>query len=91
MVRRAVRWGAAVGFGAVWWWAALRLALGDGAGLVEGTVVAGGWAVSLLPVHCAAKGEAAGAVGVERWRAAWRAGRVNDAARRPRSSASDAS
>lgn len=40
--------------GAVWCWAALRLALTpERAGLLEGTVVAGGWGLSLLPVHVA--------------------------------------
>nr|WP_229923241.1 hypothetical protein [Streptomyces candidus] len=43
--------------GAVWWWAVLRLVLVPGrAGLVEGAVAAGGWGLSLLPVHVAARG-----------------------------------
>ncbi|KAA6213600.1 hypothetical protein CP973_30780 [Streptomyces albofaciens JCM 4342] len=43
--------GAAVG--GLWWWAVLRLTLWPGtAGIVEGTVAAGGWGLSLLPVHC---------------------------------------
>ncbi|MFF4490245.1 hypothetical protein ACFY0F_27770 [Streptomyces sp. NPDC001544] len=47
--RRAVL----LGSGAVlWWWAVVRLTLGDG-GVAEGTVVTGGWGLSLLPVHCA--------------------------------------
>ncbi|BBC32497.1 hypothetical protein SGFS_037910 [Streptomyces graminofaciens] len=50
--RRIVRWGAALGLGALWWWGALRLALAPDAGMVEGAVVAGGWGLSLLPVHC---------------------------------------
>ncbi|MFF3850422.1 hypothetical protein [Streptomyces sp. NPDC002328] len=66
------RRGAALGLGAVWWWAVVRLAVSPGAGAVEGAVVAGGWGLSLLPVHCVAKGRAAGAVAVGRWRAAWR-------------------
>ncbi|WP_406408797.1 hypothetical protein OG923_08820 [Streptomyces halstedii] len=52
MVRRRVP---AVVLGGVWWWAVLRLALEpDHAGLVEGAVAAGGWGLSLLPVHVAA-------------------------------------
>ncbi|WP_326700250.1 hypothetical protein OG909_24960 [Streptomyces sp. NBC_01754] len=52
MVRR---WVPALVLGGVWWWAVLRLALEpEHAGLVEGTVVAGGWGLSLLPVHVAA-------------------------------------
>ncbi|MFE9661601.1 MULTISPECIES: hypothetical protein [unclassified Streptomyces] len=39
--------------GALWCWAVLRLALAPSAGLLEGTVAAGGWGLSLLPVHCA--------------------------------------
>ncbi|MGV9252908.1 hypothetical protein [Streptomyces sp. NPDC003697] len=52
-----VRWGLLLGVGAVWWWAVLRLALTDDAGVVEGAVAAGGWGLSLLPVHCAAAPE----------------------------------
>ncbi|GGX80315.1 hypothetical protein [Streptomyces anandii] len=48
----AMRWGLALGLGAVWWWAVLRLVLSDDAGLLEGAVAAGGWGLSLLPVHC---------------------------------------
>ncbi|MEV6399341.1 hypothetical protein AB0M39_31900 [Streptomyces sp. NPDC051907] len=41
--------------GVLWWWAVLRLALvPEQAGLVEGAMVAGGWGLSLLPVHVAA-------------------------------------
>ncbi|MEU0372998.1 hypothetical protein ABZ070_22570 [Streptomyces sp. NPDC006283] len=41
--------------GAVWWWAVLRLALiPEHAGVVEGAVAAGGWGLSLLPVHATA-------------------------------------
>lgn len=48
--------------GAVWWWAALRLVfVPSGAGVVEGTVVAGGWGLSLLPVHCVPWAQAVGA------------------------------
>ncbi|MBT2363776.1 hypothetical protein J7E88_00100 [Streptomyces sp. ISL-10] len=41
--------------GAVWWWAVLRLALvPEQAGVLEGAVAAGGWGLSLLPVHVSA-------------------------------------
>ncbi|MEU5979023.1 hypothetical protein [Streptomyces sp. NPDC047315] len=41
--------------GALWWWAVLRLLLvPERAGLVEGAVAAGGWGLSLLPVHVTA-------------------------------------
>ncbi|MFI1289920.1 hypothetical protein ACH4VM_15690 [Streptomyces sp. NPDC020792] len=50
-----VRWGAALGLGAVWWWAVLRLLLSGEAGVLEGAVAAGGWGLSLLPVHCVPK------------------------------------
>ncbi|MFD8295583.1 hypothetical protein ACFV13_05070 [Streptomyces bauhiniae] len=70
---RIVRWGAGLGFGAVWWWAVLRLTLGDGAGVLEGSVVLGGWGLGVLPVHCVAKDRAEGAVRTGRWREAWRA------------------
>ncbi|MFK4227416.1 hypothetical protein [Streptomyces sp. NPDC019890] len=53
--------------GVLWWWAVLRLLfVTEHAGLVEGAVVAGGWGLSLLPVHVTAsrgKGAVAG-VGV---------------------------
>ncbi|MFJ3704650.1 MULTISPECIES: hypothetical protein [Streptomyces] len=52
MVRR---WVPALVLGGVWWWAVLRLLLKpEHAGLVEGAVAAGGWGLSLLPVHVAA-------------------------------------
>jgi hypothetical protein len=52
MVRR---WVPALVLGGVWWWAVLRLVLQpEHAGLVEGAVTAGGWGLSLLPVHVAA-------------------------------------
>ncbi|MBT2492636.1 hypothetical protein J7E96_29830 [Streptomyces sp. ISL-96] len=39
-------------FGAVWWGAVLRLVLvPERTGVVEGAVAAGGWGLSLLPVH----------------------------------------
>ncbi|MEU9331956.1 hypothetical protein AB0D49_02165 [Streptomyces sp. NPDC048290] len=72
MAGRIVRWGAGLTFGAVWWWAVVRLAVAPDAGAVEGAVAAGGWGLSLLPVHCVPKGRAAGALGAGRWRAAWR-------------------
>ncbi|MFG3348485.1 hypothetical protein ACGF1Z_25940 [Streptomyces sp. NPDC048018] len=41
--------------GGLWWWAVLRLLLAPGeTGPVEGAVAAGGWGLSLLPVHVAA-------------------------------------
>ncbi|MEE1772616.1 hypothetical protein PUR34_31815 [Streptomyces sp. JV185] len=62
MVRR---WVPALVLGGVWWWAVLRLALEPArAGLVEGAVAAGGWGLSLLPVHAAAT---AGPAGAGRW------------------------
>ncbi|MDG9719839.1 hypothetical protein [Streptomyces sp. DH24] len=72
MAGRTVRWGAGLGAGALWWWAVLRLALAPDAGVVEGAVAAGGWGLSLLPVHCVPKTRAPGALGAGRWRAAWR-------------------
>ncbi|MFJ8888699.1 hypothetical protein ACIRJR_35620 [Streptomyces sp. NPDC102402] len=52
MVRR---WVPALVLGGVWWWAVLRLLLKpEHAGVVEGAVAAGGWGLSLLPVHVAA-------------------------------------
>ncbi|MGW2102396.1 hypothetical protein ACWCPX_32770 [Streptomyces olivaceoviridis] len=85
MAGRTVRWGLALGLGAVWWWAVLRLAAGAGSGVLEGAVAAGGWGLSLLPVHCVPKGRATGAVHPGRWVAAWRAGDVTKASPRPRS------
>ncbi|WP_225830280.1 hypothetical protein [Streptomyces sp. NK08204] len=85
MVGRTARWGAGLTLGAVWWWAVLRLALGEGAGVVEGAVAVGGWGLSLLPVHCVPKGRAAGAVQTGRWKAAWRVGDVTRASPHPRS------
>lgn len=49
----AVGWVIVPALGGVWWWAVLRLlAQPERAGPVEGLVVAGGWGLSLLPVHC---------------------------------------
>ncbi|MGW2561904.1 hypothetical protein ACWCXB_22165 [Streptomyces sp. NPDC001514] len=63
MVRRWVLL-PAFALGALWWWAVLRLALvPEQAGLVEGAVAAGGWGLSLLPVHVASRAGGAGAAG----------------------------
>jgi hypothetical protein len=75
MAGPTVRRGVALGLGALWWWAVARLVLAPDAGVLEGTVAAGGWGLSLLPVHCVPKARAAGAVAAGRWRQAWRAGR----------------
>ncbi|MEV4741275.1 hypothetical protein [Streptomyces sp. NPDC049555] len=41
----------------LWCWAVYRLLLQPGrAGFMEGVVAAGGWGLSLLPVHCAPRG-----------------------------------
>ncbi|WP_225100718.1 hypothetical protein [Streptomyces sp. CoH27] len=85
MVARTVRWALGLGLTVVWWWAVLRLALGQGPGVVEGAVVAGGWGLSVLPVHCVPKGQAAGALSRGRWVAAWRTGDVTRASPHPRS------
>lgn len=46
----------AIALGGLWWWAVLRLALApEHAGVIEGAVAAGGWGLSLLPVHAAAR------------------------------------
>ncbi|EGX61225.1 hypothetical protein SZN_04059 [Streptomyces zinciresistens K42] len=74
MARPIVRRGVALGFGALWWWAVLRLAVVPDAGVLEAAVAAGGWGLGLLPVHAVSKERAAGAVDGRRWAAAWRAG-----------------
>nr|WP_229870711.1 hypothetical protein [Streptomyces phaeofaciens] len=74
MEGRILRRAAALGLGAVWWWAAVRLAVAPDAGVLEGAVVVGGWGLSLLPVHCTARAHAVGAVDVGRWGVAWRLG-----------------
>ncbi|WP_432096138.1 hypothetical protein [Streptomyces sp. bgisy100] len=67
-VARAMGVAAAVLLAAVWCWATLRLVTRPAeAGPVEMAVTAGGWGLSLLPVHCVPKaaagaGPAAGAV-----------------------------
>ncbi|WP_369195470.1 hypothetical protein [Streptomyces djakartensis] len=58
-----VRWGVrgtALGVGALWWWAVLRLVTESEAGLLEAAVAAGGWGLSVLPVHCVPKRRAKG-------------------------------
>ncbi|MEU2438760.1 hypothetical protein ACFY9A_27620 [Streptomyces rubradiris] len=85
MAGRIVRRGVALGLGALWWWAVLRLAVGEEPGVLEAAVAAGGWGLSLLPVHCVPKARAAGAVPAGRWEAAWRAGDVTRASPHPRS------
>ncbi|MFE7467442.1 hypothetical protein ACFU6R_25520 [Streptomyces sp. NPDC057499] len=65
MVRR---WVPTLVLGGLWWWAVLRLVLDPAdAGLVEGAVAAGGWGLSLLPVHVAATAGPAGAGVAGRW------------------------
>ncbi|MDT0488194.1 hypothetical protein RNB18_49975 [Streptomyces sp. DSM 41640] len=81
MAGPTVRRGMTLGLGALWWWAVARLVLTPDAGGIEGAIAAGGWGLSLLPVHCVPKGRAAGAVGAGRWRQAWRAGRPAEAGR----------
>jgi hypothetical protein len=85
MVGRIVRWTLGLGLTAVWWWAGLRLALGQGSGVLEGAVVAGGWGLSVLPVHCMPETRATGALPTGSWVAAWRSGGAARASRGPRS------
>jgi len=87
MARPIVRWGAMFGLGVLWWWAVLRLVLAPDAGVLEGAVAAGGWGLSLLPVHCVPKARAAGALGAGSWRAAWRGARITTASPLRRSDA----
>ncbi|MEU1500218.1 hypothetical protein [Streptomyces sp. NPDC005732] len=89
MAGRIARWGVALVLGALWWWGVLRLALVPDAGALEGAVVAGGWGLSLLPVHCVPKPETArarSAAGAERERGRWRRA-LTTASRRRRSGA----
>ncbi|MFJ2650730.1 hypothetical protein ACIO1C_28930 [Streptomyces sp. NPDC087420] len=45
-----------VALGGLWWWAVLRLVLApEHTGFVEGAVAAGGWGLSLLPVHAVSR------------------------------------
>ncbi|KOX36981.1 MULTISPECIES: hypothetical protein [unclassified Streptomyces] len=66
--------------GGLWWWAVLRLLLVPGeTGPVEGVMAAGGWGLSLLPVHVAASSGRPGASarrlgGRIPWRRWWGAG-----------------
>ncbi|GAA3143852.1 hypothetical protein GCM10010449_74160 [Streptomyces rectiviolaceus] len=69
MAWRVVRWAPALALGALWWWGVLRLALAPDAGVLEGAVAAGGWGLSLLPVHCVPKSRAVGAAARSRQRA----------------------
>nr|WP_246596741.1 hypothetical protein [Streptomyces aurantiacus] len=66
-VGRIGRWGLALGAGGLWWWAVIRLAFAAEAGVLEGAVAAGGWGLSLLPVHCVSKARAVGAAGSDQW------------------------
>ncbi|MFD7708441.1 hypothetical protein ACFV6E_33735 [Streptomyces sp. NPDC059785] len=61
MAGRTARRGAALALAALWWWGALRLALASDAGALEGAVTAGGWGLSLLPVHCMPRARVVGA------------------------------
>lgn len=64
MAGRIVRWAPALGLGALWWWAVLRLALAPDAGALEAAVSVGGWGLSVLPVHCVPKSRATRVAGV---------------------------
>ncbi|MCI3905538.1 hypothetical protein CP982_30475 [Streptomyces spectabilis] len=66
MAGRVLRWASALGVAALWWWAVLRLAAAPDAGALEGTIAAGGWGLSLLPVHCVPKERALGVAGARR-------------------------
>lgn len=90
MARPIARWGVTLALGALWWWAVLRLALAPGAGALEAAVAAGGWGLSLLPVHCVPKARAAGAVDARRWTQAWQSGRTTTASPHRRSDAGSA-
>lgn len=72
MAGRIARRGVALALGALWWWGTLRLVLAPDAGVLEGAVAAGGWGLSLLPVHCVPKARAVGAAGSDRWGESWR-------------------
>ncbi|MEU3935740.1 hypothetical protein AB0E85_27430 [Streptomyces sp. NPDC029044] len=77
-----VRWGSrhwgvrgvALGLGALWWCAVVRLVTVPGAGVLEAAVAAGGWGLSVLPVHCVPKRRARGVVGAGRWQRLLKAG-----------------
>ncbi|MFE9536699.1 hypothetical protein [Streptomyces sp. NPDC006691] len=69
----AVRWVPALVVAALWWWAVLRMALVPGqTGFVEGAMVAGGWGLSLLPVHVASAAAARRESATKRPTRAWR-------------------
>jgi hypothetical protein len=54
----------AVALGGAWWWAAARLVLApEHTGVVEKAVVAGGWGLSLLPVHVTSRAALAAEAG----------------------------
>jgi hypothetical protein len=62
--RRPVRWAAASLAGALWWCAALRLAVQPAqAGPVEAAVVAGGWGLGLIPLRATARPRTARSAG----------------------------
>ncbi|MFD3454954.1 hypothetical protein ACFWVC_22600 [Streptomyces sp. NPDC058691] len=52
--RRPVRWVITFVAGALWWWAMVRLTVQPAkAGPLEGLVAAGGWGLSIIPMHSA--------------------------------------
>ncbi|MFF7864843.1 hypothetical protein ACFZCT_00075 [Streptomyces qaidamensis] len=66
--------GVVLGLGALWWWAVVRVVAVPEAGVLEAAVAAGGWGLSVLPVHCVPKRRARGVVGAGRWRRVLKAG-----------------
>ncbi|SDP66947.1 hypothetical protein SAMN04487981_13214 [Streptomyces sp. cf386] len=90
MARPIARLGVILAFGALWWWAVLRLALVPDTGALEAAVAAGGWGLSLLPVRCVPKARAVGTVDPRRWADAWRRGRPTKASPHRRSDAGSA-
>ncbi|GAA4090960.1 hypothetical protein GCM10022284_29270 [Streptomyces hundungensis] len=69
----AVRWVPALVVAALWWWAVLRMVLEPGqTGFVEGAMVAGGWGLSLLPVHVASAAAGRREPATQRPTRAWR-------------------
>ncbi|MEU5688409.1 hypothetical protein DEJ48_10160 [Streptomyces venezuelae] len=60
MTWRAVRWVPFLVLGSLWWWGVLRLVFSPDAGVLEGAVAAGGWGLSVLPVHCVPRARALG-------------------------------
>ncbi|MFF8276987.1 hypothetical protein ACF05T_12890 [Streptomyces lateritius] len=72
--------------GGLWWWAVLRLVLvPERSGLVEGAVAAGGWGLSLLPVHVTASAATSGRTFLGRIVEGMRGRRFTTASRRRRS------